>query len=371
MAWARLKASSWVLAVTLLAVACAPDRGPLYSADMARADDALGRHDDRTASTSFDEAAHDAKLPRDADHARYLAARALEDAHDDKAALARYDIIARRRPSQAEAADATYRAALLRIASGDPAVGWSAMEEVVTRFPGSGVARPALHRLVAHAEEEGGPSATLEMLHRLDAEVGKTERGEEVAYEAALALIRLGRTVEARDALVKVASTWPYPNGLLFDDALFRASLLDEALGRYEAALADLKSLLAARESSWLVGSYERPRYDAAELRIAELYETRLHDDARARSALHTLYADFPTSLLRDKALFHEAELAAKDGDLAHRCDLLASLVHDFPDSRYVPCATERCPRLTAPDKSAAPKVCHAYIERQEAAEPR
>jgi Tetratricopeptide repeat len=99
-------------------------------------------------------------------------------------------------------------------------------------------------------------------------------------------------------------------------------------------------------------------------LRIAELYETKLNDRARARDTLHRLYADFKTSTLRDDALWREAELWQKDGDASTACSRLATLTSDFPDSRYVPCAIEKCPKLSRPTKSKAPATCRGYIER-------
>jgi tetratricopeptide (TPR) repeat protein len=232
------------------------------------------------------------------------------------------------------------------------------------------MARPALHHLVDHEETEHGDAGALAYLHGLEATLGGTEAGEEIAYQIALCLLRQGQKQAARDAFLAQATRWPYPNGLLCDDALYRASEIDEELGLYDRAIADLRKLVSTRESSWISGSYERPRYDAAQLRIGELYASRLHDDAKARRELHTLYSDFTTSILRDKALWKEAELAERDGDGAKRCELLKDLVHDFPDSRYVPCASERCSGIAIPKESHAPKTCHPYIEREVSAGP-
>ena len=66
-----------------------------------------------------------------------------------------------------------------------------------------------------------------------------------------------------------------------------------------------------------------------------------------------------------DDALWREAELWRKDGDQATMCDRLATLASDFPDSRYVPCAIERCPSIRRDAKSKAPKTCHAYLTRE------
>jgi hypothetical protein len=51
-------------------------------------------------------------------------------------------------------------------------------------------------------------------------------------------------------------------------------------------------------------------------------------------------------------------------------CDRLDTLASDFPDSRYVPCAIEKCPSIKRSSKSKAPKTCHAYLAREATPEP-
>jgi hypothetical protein len=111
--------------------------------------------------------------------------------------------------------------------------------------------------------------------------------------------------------------------------------------------------------------------YVPAMLRIGALWRVRLHDRARARDAFHRLYRDFANSTARDEALWLEAALWRDDGDARSACDRLALLVREFPDSRYVPCATQQCDGIARPDKSAAPKECHPYITRQTSGGPK
>jgi hypothetical protein len=123
--------------------------------------------------------------------------------------------------------------------------------------------------------------------------------------------------------------------------------------------------MLAQRESTIIVGTYERPMYVPAVLRVGALYRDRLHDDAAARQAFHRLYAEFANSTKRDDGLWLEAAVWRQDGDAATACRRLATLVQDFPDSRYVPCAVAECTGLERPARSAAPTTCHPYITRQ------
>jgi tetratricopeptide (TPR) repeat protein len=342
-----------------------PDRGAGYERAFAEGERAESAGRFAEAAQRYAEAGSAAKVGRDRDYARHAAALMLERAGDRAGARAGLDALSAGAHSE-EAALAAYESARMAIehgdGDGDETPGWKELEAMLLRFPNDGVARPALRRLVAHEDEARGDASTLELLRRLQPALDGTERGEEVAYQIALRLDRLGRTVAARDALVAVATRWAYPHGTLFDDALYRASELDERMGRYDVAIADLRRMLAVRESSWFTGSYERPRFDAGQMRIADLYEDRLHDDARAREELHRLYTDFKTSLLRDHALWKEAALWIRSGDRARGCDRLGTLVRDFPDSRYVPCAMTQCPGLARPSKSKAPETCRRYL---------
>lgn len=352
------------LAAILLASACAPNRGDEYQRSLAAARRAhhAGRFGE--AAEGFDRAAKEAKVPRDAVYMRYEAALARARAGDVARAASELRAIAAAKPPNAYSAQAAFKAAELAIRADEPA-GYAELAAVPLAFPDSGVAQVAVTRLARWDDEHGGPARAIERLDALAPKVAGREVEPTVLYERAKRLAVLGRTQEARDAMLAIADRWPYPFGAYFDDALYRASELEEKLGRVPEAVALLERLLSFRETSSFMGSYQRPRYVPALLRIADLYENALGDRQKAREALHRLYSDFTTSTLRDDALWREAELWRRDGDTSKMCDRLATLVHDFPDSRYVPCASERCPSIRRPSKSEAPKTCHAYIVRE------
>jgi TolA-binding protein len=361
-----------LLALVLAVFGCAPQRGAAYEQALAEAARAETHGRYREAQERYDAAARSAKQPRDAAHARYLAAVMLLHAGEAAAARARLDAIAAEEPPGEDAAAALYRACDLRIAAGDED-GWTRLEALLHRFPNDGVTRVAFHRLVVHDDDTRGKAQALAHLRALKTALDGTELGEGISYRIAMHLADLGETSAARDAFVEVATRWPYPGGALFDDALYRASELDEKLGKYTDAVQDLERMLDEREVAQRdipltrygrIGTYQRPRYDPALMRIATLYRDRLHDNEHARDAFHRLYVDFTTSPLRDDALWQEAELWRADGDTGTACARLATLADDFPDSRYVPCAMARCPRVKRGEKSRAPKTCRAYIER-------
>ena len=361
-----------LLLAVLAVAACAPDHGEGYPARFAEAERAetAGRYEE--ASERYAQAAKEAVRERDKGHALYLSALMLLHAGKLEEGIAKLEKIRDADPPTPHAADAAHRIALTRIVHGkDEARGYAELEKLVTRFPNSGAAHPALRQVLARKDEgPGGAAESLAYLRLLEPILAKTEVGELVHFEIAERLAATGETARAREAFIETAERWPYPRGSLWDDALLRASELDEKLGRPELAVQDLDRMLEQRETTYLVGSYQRPMMSRALFRKGVLYAEKLQDHARARATFHRLYTDFTTSRLRDDALWFEATLARADGDPATACARLSTLTREFPDSRYVPCAVEdgdaSCHgEIARAAKSQAPKACHAYLRRE------
>jgi|SRR5579859_1683477 len=350
------------IAVLLIGSSCAISHGTAYDAAMASAarNEGAGRY--AAAAEEYDQATRVGVRPQDRDQARWDAADVTARAGNIASAASRYEAVAGDAGSEHQA-EAAFRLAALRIESGDADRGWQDMEQIPRRFPTHGVAHSAVRRLVQHADERGLRTG-LDEVRALERDLGSTELVQLVTYLDATHVEALGDDRAARDAYGRIADRWPYPFGSFFDDALWRASLIDERLGLYRAAIDDLERMLRERETTSIVGSYERAKFVPAMLRVGELYRDRLHDRTRAREAFHRLYTNFAHSTLRDRALWLEATLWREDGDAARACGRLGTLVDQFPDSRYVPCAIEQCPGLSRPAASAAPKECHPYIER-------
>jgi outer membrane protein assembly factor BamD (BamD/ComL family) len=352
------------LPAALAISACGPSRGAGY--DRALADARTAQHDGRfdLAASKFEEASKDAKQPRDAVYTKYEAALAWARAGDTARAATVLRALADAKPVTQYSAQAAFKLAQLTRAS-DDAAGFAMLEPIISAYPEDGIAQVSLGLVIRHDDETSGTEAALAHLDRIALAVKGTKVEEKVLYERARHLDTLGRTEAARDAYVETANKFPYPFGGFNDDALFRAAEMEEKLGRPKEAIALLERLLSQREVSGFLGSYERPRYLPALLRIAEIQETKLNDRAAARATLHRLYADFTTSTMRDDALWREAELFRKDGDQTSACDRLSTLTGDFPDSRYVPCASAKCPAIKRPAKSKAPATCHDYLTRE------
>jgi len=341
----------------LLLSACASGAGEAFLRVKGQGDRAYssGRYEE--AASAYDEAAKKAKRPHDRAEAIYLEASAfVRGRRVDRAREAFARLIAEL-PKSERAERARFDLADLEIDAGNVDRGYDLLYEAMMKHPGNGLAHRALERWIARREEQGAD--VLAWLREIQPRLAETELDETVRYQMAGLLEAAGDLRAARDAYLASAERHPYPKGNLFDDALFHASLLDEKLGNVDAAISDLRRMLAVREPSTFAGSYERPRFSPAQFRIAVLYRDKLRDDASARREFHRLYATHTTSILRDDALWEEAKLAKADGDARAACALVATLVEDFSDSRYVGCTRELCPTARA-----ATKPCHAYLLR-------
>lgn len=356
---------SWLGAIALgasLLAACSPSVGDAYQHAFAAGQRAYhaGRYDE--AVKHFEHAAKNATRVKDRDEALFLVARMHEKLGATDDAKAALDKLSTTSPDGPRAGRAAFERALLEVETGDAEKGYVMLLDAAFTYPKNGSARRALRLCIEHQQDRGGDEAVVAWLDGPGKTLRTTELQQDVDYEKALALDRLGRTAEARDLLLKTAREHPYPYGTLTDDAYWHASIMEEKLGHYEAAIAHLRTMLSTRESSYKPGSNERPRYPASQLRIAELYRDKLHDHPAARREFHKLFTDFPTSTFRDDALWSEARLAHDDGDTKEACRLVERLQDDLADSRYARCAHLLCTTMK-PAPNARP--CAQYIERQ------
>lgn len=355
---ARARAAA--VGALLLLAGCAIERGEAYVASFAAAERAFHAGRYLEAARSWSDAAGRARRLKDRDEARFLEARCYERAGLWAEARATYQKLVAESPDGPRTGRAVFDLAEIEIAHGDAARGFTMLDEATRRNPTHGLARPSVHRLLAHAEEEGGPAAALAWLDAHDAALRGTELDEVMSYERARALLRAGRKHEAHEAFLASARRHPYPFGGLTDDAFWHAAEIDEEAGNFAEAIAHLRELLASREPSGAWSSYERPRFSEAQLRIALIYRDRLKDRAAARREYEKLYALHPTTIKRDDAVWGEAVLARGDGDAATTCKLARRLVTEFPESRYARCAHDLCA-----DVPPGQRACADYILRE------
>lgn len=352
-----------ILLTLASAVACAPNVGEAFLQSKGAGDRALsaGRYEE--AARAYREAAEAARRPRDRDEALFLEANVYRRARDWEKAKAAYQALLAESPEGERAARAAYELASIEIETGDRDEGFTMLERALFAHPNAGPARRALRHYLSHLEDREGARAAIAWIEQAIERLRGSTLEENLLYERAKLLASIGELAAAREAFIDVARRHPYPFGSLFDDALWNASLLDEALGRYDLAIQDLEELLRHREASTFAGSYERPRYADAQMRIAELHRDRTGDLQAARRAFHTVYAEHETSLLRDDALWEEAKIARKLGDLGGACSLMSRLVREFPQSRYAGCAKLLCETapVVEPQNECRPYIAETY----------
>jgi TolA-binding protein len=344
-----------VLAV-VAAISCGSGKSD-YDLALAQAGREQSRGGHERAARGFLEAARLAVEARDRDEALYRAAGAYRRAgrYDDARLL--LDELSAREGERRERASFD-RAHLERERGGDSASAERLLLAALRAHPNSGLAPRALRQHLRAVELRAGLEGALAEAGRLLPQFVESELDEAVRYERARLLERSGDLAAARLAYLECAERHPYPGGLLWDDALFAAAKCAERSGDPRTAAATLERLLAEREVSLGLGSYERARYADARFHLGELYRDAFADPARARREFRRVFADHPTSLLRDDTLFQEALVARAQGDHAGSCAALSLLVRELPASRFTRCAAELCAELSGKEAHG----CPAYV---------
>lgn len=357
--WLRAAHASVVVCCALAFGCAGPDYGEAFvsSFHAAKRAYAAGRYAE--AAELYGAAAGDAQRVKDRDEAFFMQARMYEKLERWAAARERYATILETSPRGTRAGRAAFEIATLEIEHGDPNRGYRALQEAIVRYPNHGSARRGLELWAEHVAERGGEEALRAVLSRWLTELEGSALEQQLRYERARSLRRSGDLVRAHEAFVETAMRHPYPKGTLTDDAWWYASEVAEEQGNHEQAVTDLRSLLGSREVA-TGGSYERPRYPPAQMRIAELYRDRLGDHEAARRAFRRVYLEHETSILADDAMWWEAVLERRHGRAERACELGEELAHQFSSSRYVRCLQQLCPRL----ESRGSRPCPDYILR-------
>jgi len=351
----------------LLAVAvlgCGPAHGDAWINTMAAAKRAYSAGRYSEAAKAFATAATSAKRLKDRDEALFMQARMLRRMGNDEGAIAVYKKLIASSPRGPRHGRAAFEIAGLTIEHVDATRGWQMLQQAIEEFPDHGAARGAIRKLVAHLDETNR-KALAELLNRWLTKLRGSDSEQRVKYELARLAARRGDKKKALQLMLRAAREHPYPKGNLTDDALWRASLYAEELGEAARAIAILQELLATREVAQ-GGSYERPRFPQAQMRIAQLYRDRLGDMARARREFRRTYTLHSTSILADDAMWQEALMALRMRDSEGACGIVRELPSRFPRSRYRRCVREICPAAVAASKDPCPRYIMRSINGNE-----
>jgi TolA-binding protein len=338
-----------------LVLGCGPAHGEAFELSFAAGQRAYsaGRYEE--AAQLFDRAAADAERVKDRDEALFLRARMYERLQRWSEAREAYRRLLATSPDGPRAARAAFEIATIEIDHGEAEAGWKALAAAVERYPSHGSASRAIELWAERTAETQGEEALRAALERWRRDLGASASAQRIKYEIARSHARGGDHAAARDAYLRAAREHPYPKGNLTDDAYWFAAEEAEAASDPRGAIAILEELLSFREISGWGQSYERPRYPAAQLRVAELH-LALGELERALAAFRRTHENHVTSVLADDAMWQEAILSRRLGDAARACAVLEALKKREPPSRFARCAGLLCPAAGAASR------CPRYI---------
>ncbi|RLB52267.1 MAG: hypothetical protein DRI90_22345 [Deltaproteobacteria bacterium] len=363
----RVRAAGWLSAVALLFAtaltipACGPSYGEAFLHPFRAAQRAYGAGRYQEAAQLFEQAGGHAIRLKDRDEAFFMQARMYERLGRWDLVRATYLRLIELSPQGPRTGRAVFELADVELAHGDASRGWPMVRAGIERYPNHGSARRALTRWTEHCASAAGEPQLMAQLDQWLTTLAGTDLEQQVKVERGRSLYRSGKLVEARQQLVRAARQHPYPKGSLTDDAWLQAAEIAEQLEDYRQAIADLRELLSARELA-AGGSYERPLYPLAQMRIARLYRDRLGDRAAALRELQIMITDHADSVLADDAMWEAALLFRELGDRDEVCDLAADLRERRPASRYRRCVHELCPTVTS---VAGERPCPPYLSDQ------
>lgn len=356
--------SALVGCLALCGMGCAATKPEPFLNERARAERHYSHGRYAEAATAWKRAAAATDRRSDETEAHFRAASAELRAGNLEAAARSYKRVLAIAPDGSRAARAAYELGLIEIEQGRPEQGEKQLALVITRYQESALAERAFLRLLSRLEQRRTLGQLLEFVDETLAKVSQPELSERLCYTRAGLLARQGRHAQAKLEYLRMADRFPYPEGALWDDALWHAAELERQQGKPEQALAHLERMLKEVEPAHFQGSYARSRYAEAQFRIAEIYRDDLAREREALVAFRKVFSEHPTSLLRDDALWQEALLARRTRNDKTACSALELLLDAIPESRFAPCAPLLCPRLRPPTS----RSCRRYIERSLAA---
>jgi tetratricopeptide (TPR) repeat protein len=237
------------------------------------------------------------------------------------------------------AATALYRAGELELRAQQIVPAWTHLWKVVTDYPDEPVAGDALHDLVADGRTRNA-RALADQLAKLLTALSETGVADNLLWWLAdLDAHELANLPAARALYDRIPVD--YPKSGLRDDARWYAAQLSLALHDPQGCVTRLRALLSTREVAWGPGSYFSIWLDDAQLLLGQVLRDQLHDLRGAAAAFRRLPKDYPSSTLRDDALYELAVTLHEANDRAGACKALRDLHALEPDSKYAARAAE------------------------------
>ena len=291
----------------------------------------------REAASAYLRAADAAERRVDRDEALYRQSRVLARLGAHAEAIAICDQLGASETTARRTLRARLDAARYRLRVGESERAERDLHGLIVAEPESAAARSALRLLTrTHVDGVEDKREALAWARALRDEVTQSSLGESLMSLEAALLVELDRKDEAQGVLERQIERYPYPHGSRWDDALWQLADLSLSQRAPEAAVVYLKRMIAVHEKSFIVGSYTRPLFSKAALRIARIYRDELRDPDAAIAAYAALRSEFPRSLSVDDALAEQAELHLARGERRRGCTLLRELLetHEVGSAR-------------------------------------
>lgn len=326
--------------VLCLALGCSPRLPAAYVSSTENARAAYEHGEYASAAQRWAEAEALAPSARERDECRYRRAMSLERAGKHEQARAVLSTLSAGRGDRQARARFDHATSLIQ--SEKEQAGYAELLAAVLEFPDSGLAPKAMRQLLVREEEQRGVRAALQLISDVEHKVHGSDLNQVLGYERAKLTEQAYGPSRALPEYRALILRFPYPEGSYWDESILRSAELERQLGRPQQAIDWLHFLLAHREQSNFMGSYER-HYAKAQFMVAEIARDDLHDWQRARADFRLVFERFPTSLLGDDALLEAARLSHEHGEAAAACDDVARLKKAFADSRHVDVATSLC----------------------------
>ena len=260
--------------------------------------------------------------PRSAEERDWDAAHALEREAKFEAAAAGYRALCER-PIPYVRACFDFARLLYRLRS--PEAAREVSVRTLLQYSEEGFAPSLIKRLAQSWLDTGEETAGIAVLEKLAEQLRDTESFDTVLFEAARLARHVGDAAAEERLLKRIIMSYDRWESQLWDDSVWRLSKICREDKRTDDELQWLDLLLAARESSRLLGSYNSPYHDDALYRAAEI--RMLRGDIKDAYRLFVELSKLSSARLSDEGLVGAAAAAEAMGRISEACDLLMKAV--------------------------------------------
>jgi tetratricopeptide (TPR) repeat protein len=204
---------------------------------------------------------------------------------------------------------------------------------VVTEHPEHGLADTALLRLQKLVRERAGDQAERELLEGLLPGALESDFGDDVLWALYVWHRDHGEDEVARQYLLAIRKSYPFPTGGRCVDALFALARMAEDEGRYDKVEQYLREIIGPTGESPLIGSSAGGARAEALLWLGRIYEAQHGDLETALSLYEEVVTMGELTTIGDDGLFEVARVLHEMGEDERACTRIEQLFEDFPYS--------------------------------------